>query len=221
MLLFGCTSEPKPKEGLQGVVVGSTEEMIGGIEPAKQPDSQGAKQQGINCFLTVRQEGLVAGGQADVSIMASFPGTMQFDFSCGNETRRLQGDGRLSLTAKCNLNEPGFQRMSLSSSGQECASAIIGVAGKGNGACYIDNASVQRDLGSYNYKWIVYFDGFANGDAVSWVCDSEIGKKIISTDPMWGLPRYQAVSCSFASRPKSDSINVMVGGKPCGQVSTR
>ena len=77
------------------------------------------------------------------------------------------------------------------------------------------------DLASFYYKWTVHFDGFSDGDVLAWVCDNTVTKKKISSDPIWGMPRFETLSCDFSGRPAGDYINVSISGVPCGQVPTR
>jgi len=224
MLLFGCASEPKPSEGMQGIVVQNAEGLLGEVQAPKagqqaQPE-QGAGQ-AVDCTLVVKQAAIVAGEQADIALNARFSGSAQFDLACGNETRRLLSENTLALEAKCRFDTPGTQSITVKANGRTCANASIEVRGKAGGVCGIDGASVVRDLSSYRYSWTVYFNGFSDGDVLTWVCGSTVAKKRLSNDPVWGMPRLESLSCDFPGRPSVDYINVSISGVPCGTVPTR
>ena len=226
LLLFGCVSEPKPSEGMQGIVVKNAEELIGGVQPAKtEPlpatQAQSPAGQKINCTLAVKQSEIVAGEQADMALSSSFAGSAQFDLACGNETKRIASENTLLLETKCRFDAPGTQAISVKANGQECARATVEVRKKASGTCSIDSKSIEMDLASFYYKWTVHFDGFTDGDVLAWVCDNTVTKKKISSDPIWGMPRLETLSCDFPGKPVQDYINVSISGVPCGQVPTR
>jgi len=183
--------------------------------PQGQPDAPPA------CSLSAEPASITAGDGVKVRIGANFSGTRQFDLQCGNITRSLLSENTLAMETDCVLGEPGFQKISLSSGGQECASAVVEVRGKAAGTCHIDSASVERDLSAYNYRWTVRFAGFSDGDVITWACDSTVGRKAIRDDPVWGMPLYESLSCDFPSAPKNGAIPVSIAGVQCGQVSTR
>jgi len=224
LLLFGCVSEPKPDEGMQGIVVQNAEGLIGEVQPAKtgaQPPPQGALGQRINCTLAVRQPAIVAGETVDITLDSRFQGSARFDLVCGNETRHLLTEDSLALEMACRFDEPGTHTISVSANGSECASATVEVRKKAGGTCSIGSAGMERDFSSHYYKWTVYFDGFSDGDVLAWVCDSTVARKKISSDPVWGMPRFETLSCGFPGTPREDYINVSISGVPCGKVSTR
>jgi len=226
LLLSGCVSEPKPTEGVQGIVVQSAEGLIGEIQPAKtepQPEvhPQNATQERINCTLAVKQPVIVAGEQVDITLNSRFQGSAIFDLACGDETRRLVSDDTLTLETKCRFDAPGTHTIVVNANGRECASATVEVRKKAGGTCSIDSASIERDFSSYYYKWTVYFDGFSDGDVLKWVCGNTVASKRITSDPIWGMPRLEVLSCDFPSAPAEDYIDVSIGGVLCGKVSTR
>ncbi|MCX6771819.1 MAG: hypothetical protein NTX79_07225 [Candidatus Micrarchaeota archaeon] len=226
LLFFGCVSEPKPSEGMQGIVVQNAEKVIGNAQPsdagtqtATPPQSGGGQQ--VNCTLAVKQSAIVAGEQVDIALNSRFSGSATFDLACGEETRRLVSENTLALETKCKFDTPGTQNITVMANGRECASAVVEVRKKAGGACSIDSGSIERDFASFQYRWIVYFDGFSEGDTLAWVCDSTVSRKRITSDPVWGMPRYEILSCGFPGKPLGDYINVSISGVPCGQVSTR
>ena len=226
LLLPGCVSEPKPTEGMQGIVVQNAEGLIGNVQAPQanaspSPPKQNALEQQINCTLGVKQPVIVAGEQVGITLDSRFSGSAKFDLICGNETRHLFTENSLVLETDCRFDTPGTQTISVKANGRECASAIVEVRKKAGGACSIDGASIERDMASFYYKWKVDFDGFSDGDMLTWVCDSTVAKKRITSDPIWGMPRFEVLSCDFPSKPREDYINVSISGVPCGKVPTR
>jgi len=221
LLLFGCASEPKPTEGMQGIVVQSAEGLIGEVQPPKAGGQGGASAQKINCTLAVKQASIVAGEQVDISLSAHFQGSARFDLLCDDEARSLISENTLVLETSCRFDAPGSHIISVSANGQECARAVVEARKKAGGNCSIDGASIEKDLASYYYKWKVDFDGFSGGDTLIWVCDSTVARKTIESDPIWGMPRFELLSCDFPGRPSADYINVSISGVPCGKISTR
>ncbi|MFA6328414.1 MAG: hypothetical protein WCY41_03135 [Candidatus Micrarchaeia archaeon] len=139
LLLFGCMAEPKPAEGMQGIVVQNAEGLINEVQPAK------------------------------TGTQATTPGQ--------NATESKN--------------------------------------------CSIGSASVVRGFSSFYYEWTIHFDGFSDGDTLTWACGRTVAKKTISSGPVWGMPRFEVVSCDFPSAPKDDYINVSIGGVQCGQAPAR
>ena len=226
LLLFGCVSEPKPASGMQGIVVQNAEGLLGNVQnqsSASQPatPAQNATGQPINCTLAVKQSVILAGEQVDISLGSHFTGSARFDLACGNETRSLISENTLALETKCKFDTPGAQTILVRANGQECASATVEVRKKAGGNCSIDSTSIVRDLSSFYYKWTVRFDGFTDGDVLAWVCDNTVSKEKLSSDPIWGMPRLETLSCGFPGRPAQDYIHVSISGVQCGQVPTR
>ncbi len=221
LLLFGCVSEPKPASGMQGVVVQNAEGLLGNVQNQSAAPQPATTAQQISCTLAVKQSVILAGEQADISLSSRFPGSARFDLVCGNETRSLLSENTLVLETKCKFDTPGQQTILVRANGRECASATVVVRRKAGGNCSIDSASIEKDLATFYYKWTVHFDGFADGDVLTWACDNTVAKETLSSDPVWGMPRLEALSCDFPSRPVGDYINVSISGVPCGQVPTR
>jgi len=220
LLLMGCASEPKPKEGVQGIVVQNAEGLLGQVQPAGN-NATAQQPQDISCTLDVPAASALVGEQVSVVLKSSFQGSAQFDLACGNETRHLLSENTLVYETSCKFGTPGAQKVTAAANGKECASKTVQVLGKANGTCSIDAASVERDLQAHYYKWTVRFDGFSPGDEIVWVCDSTVSRMKLAGDPIWGMPRMETLSCNFPSTPKNDAITVSVGGVACGQVSTR
>jgi len=223
ILLFGCASEPKPSEGVQGIVVQSAGGLLDEVQaPKAEPAAPGQEAgQEVNCTLVVKQAAIVAGEQADIALNARFSGSAQFDLACGNDTRRLLSENTLALETRCKFDSPGTQSITVKANGRTCANASIDVRKKAGGVCSIDGASIVRDLSAYSYSWTVYFDGFSDGDMLTWVCGNTVAKKRLSSDPIWGMPRFESLSCDFPGRPAVDYMNVSISGVPCGTVPTR
>jgi len=215
LLFFGCVSDPKPTEGIQGKLVQNAEGLIGEVQPA---NTEGPA---INCTLAVKQSSIVVGEQVDIALNSSFAGRVRFDIICGEETKYLISENTLTLETNCMFDTPGDYNVTVKANEHECASANVEVRKKANGTCSIDSASIERDLASFYYKWNVNFDGFSDGDVLTWVCDNTVAKKKISSDPVWGMPRFDILSCDFPGKPRGDEINVSIGGVPCGKVSTK
>ena len=223
LLLFGCVSEPKPESGIQGIIVQNAVELIGEVQAPKAGDSPASNTswQQINCTLAVKQPTIVAGEKVDITLNSRFSGSARFDLVCGNETRNILTENTLALETSCRFDTPGEQMIYVMANGRHCASAAVEVRKKAGGNCSIDSAGMERDLTSYYYKWKVDFDGFSDGDILTWACGNTVSKKKLSSDLIWGMPRFEVLSCDFPGRPADDYINVSISGVQCGQVSTR
>jgi len=215
ILFFGCVSEPKPVGGIQDMVVQNAEEVIGTMQPAKRDELQ------INCTLAVKQSAVMVGEPVDIVLNSQFPGSASFDLMCGDGIMRLIDEDALALETTCKFDTPGTYAISVKANGRECANASVEVRNRADGICSIDSTSIERDFTSYYYKWIVNFDGFSDGDVLTWICDSTVAKKILVGNPIWGMPRFEILSCDFPGKPVENYINVSISGVPCGNVSTR
>jgi|GEM_PF-2916919 len=226
LLFFGCVSEPKPTSGMQGIVVQNAEGLIGEVQAPKagaQPATpeQDASGQRINCTLAVKPSAIVAGEMVGITLNSRFAGSARFDLMCGNETRSLTSENTLALDTSCRFDAPGEHMIYVMANGRECASAVVEARRKAGGNCSIDSASIERDLASYYYKWKVDFDGFSDGDTLTWACGNTVSRKKLSSDLIWGMPLFEVLSCDYPSRPADDYISVSISGVQCGKVSTR
>ena len=221
LLICGCASDSKPTNGMQNLVVQNAEGLVGDVQPAKTEPPPNTAEPRINCTLAVKQAAIVAGEQVDVTLASRFSGSARFDFVCGDEERHLIRENSLELETKCKFNTPGTQIISVKANGRECANATVEVRKKAGGTCSIDNTSIERDLTAFYYKWTVYFDGFSDGDTLTWVCGNTVTKKKISSDPIWGMPRLDMLSCDFPGMPSAEYIDVSISGVPCGKISTK
>ena len=221
LLVCGCALDSKPASGMQNLVVQNAEELVVDAQPAKTEPLPNTAEPQINCTLAVKQAVIIAGEQIDMTLTSRFPGSARFDFVCGDEERHLISENSLELETKCKFNTPGTQNISVKANGRECANATVEVRKKAGGTCSIDNASIERDLAAFYYKWTVYFDGFSDGDTLTWVCGNTVSKKKLSSDPIWGMPRLDMLSCDFPGMPSVDYIDVSISGMPCGKISTR
>lgn len=174
------------------------------------------------CRLELNPSTIRAGESTDISFAVSAGAPVEFTYNCGEEIRGISTGGMTGGSRLCQFKTPGQVAVWIKADGKVCAQQALNVLGSdSNKTCSIDQGSIEKNLQDYTYKFTVYFDGMSLEDKIVWNCDRTTATKGLYGDPTMGMTRSEILSCDFNSRPLKDTMEVSVGGVPCGTVSTR
>lgn len=160
----------------------------------------------------------------DIGFAVQSKENVAFTFNCGSETLGISTGGLTSGSRICQFNTPGSVEVWIKADGVICAQKTLTVqASQTAKTCYIDPASVKRDLANYYYDARVQFTGFSPDDKLVWICGRTTATHTLGGEiggPV-GMPLYSDIYCDFNGRPTQDSIEVSIGNFSCGSISTR
>lgn|GEM_PF-1974425 len=213
------TANPAAQQGNIANLPTLAHELTG--TPASQEASALPSDLKVTCKVSVREGSYLVGDKVYVDISA-YTGSsgVNFTYKCGERAGMLSSGGIVDNTIFCQFASAGNNTVEVLANGHVCAEKAVFIL-PARGTCFIDSASVKRDLSSYYYEATVYFDGFTTGDPLKWVCDYTTTTRTFTSDPVLGMPRSESIYCDFPSKPKRDAIYVYMGDVPCGEISTR
>lgn len=230
ILLLGCTSLQQQPSAQQ--------QPLPAVQPAQNPPAINARtganaenaavqpqpQKQSTCSLTLSPSTIEAGSSTNIGFAVQSKESVVFTYNCGDEIREISTGGLTGGSRLCQFNAPGNISVWIKADGAICAQKTLVVqAPQTAKTCYIDQASVKRDLANYYYAATVQFTGFAPQDKLVWICGhtttthtlgGEIGGPV-------GMPLYSDIYCDFNGKPIQDEIEVSIGNFSCGSISTR
>ena len=148
--------------------------------------------------------------------------SVNFTYECGSLSGKISDGGLVKMSLLCQFNQPGMNTIWLFADGKPCAQKTIDVLpNQGKGTCFIDSSSIRKDLQAYHYEMLVRMEGFSPDDKLTWICDYTTATRTLGGDEIVGMPSSEMIFCDYPQMPRKDHIEIYVGGKFCGNVSTR
>ncbi|MFA6213733.1 MAG: hypothetical protein WC717_00450 [Candidatus Micrarchaeia archaeon] len=180
------------------------------------------QQKQYTCSLTLNPSTIPPGSSTDIGFAVQSEQKVVFTYNCGNEIREISTGGLTSGSRLCQFDTPGSVNVWIKADGAVCAQKTLIVQPLQTAkTCYIDQASVKRDLANYYYEARVQFLGFAPQDELVWICDRTTARHPLGGGGSAGMPLYSDIYCDFANQPVNSAIEVSIGDVSCGSISTR
>ncbi|MCX8195398.1 MAG: hypothetical protein N3G22_04830 [Candidatus Micrarchaeota archaeon] len=175
------------------------------------------------CNLSLVPSVIYAGGETEVKYEVYSGVGTTFSFNCGKDEKQISTGGLVKGSTFCKFDKVGEQKIRIRANNAICAEASLLVLSlpPDERRCWIDQASIKRDLKDYYYQATVHWENFQKSATLIWTCDYTTTKRRYYEAPGVGLQKMETISCDFSERPKKDYITVYVDDVICGEIPTR
>ena len=227
LVLAGCASQQQGAVGQQAsggannVGTGQqAQKTVGTV--VKTSTGKVAPEPEVTCAIVLSPQKIYARESTDISYKVYSSGNTKFTYNCGDEIRSISSGGLITGSRICQFNSPGNQAVWIKADGELCAVKNLEVVETSLAPrrCWINESSIIVRPADFYYSATVYYEGFAENDTLTWVCDRTTATTKLGSGAFGGTGKMRDIYCDYSAKPEKD-IKVTIGEISCGSISTQ